>query len=68
MNVYQLSSFEQFLNLLENDVIDVSLVARISKSGDDIKRYRNKNLVFQIKKSKIDKLFQKIYDTSNVKI
>lgn len=46
MTIYQLSSFEHFLNLLENDVIDVSLVARINKSGDDIKRYRNKNLVF----------------------
>lgn len=63
MVIYKLTSFEKFLELLENDIIDVSLVARISKSGKDLKRYRNKNLVFEIKKDKIEKLFTKIYDS-----
>ena len=40
----------------------ISLIARISKSGEDIKKYRNKNLVFQIDKDKIDKLFEKLYE------
>lgn len=66
MALYKLTSFENFLELLEKDIIDVSLVARISKSGNDLKRYRNKNLVFEIKKYKIEKLFTKIYDSKNI--
>lgn len=68
MIIYQLSNFKNFINLLGHDVIDVSLVARISKSGPDIKRYRNKNLVFEIKKNKIEKLFHKIYTIGNKSI
>ena len=59
--IYQLKEFETFLNLLNTGEIDVSLISRISKSGNDIGRYRNKNLVFQIKKDKIEKLFKKAY-------
>ena len=61
ISIYKLSSFDNFMSLLESGVIDVSLIARISKSGNDIKRYRNKNLVFEINKNKIDKLFNRIY-------
>lgn len=65
MIIYELSSFEKFISLLEKDIIDVSLVARISKSGSDIKRYRNKNLVFELNKHRIEKLFKKIYVLEN---
>ena len=61
MIMYQLKDFKTFIELLNNGEIDVSLISRISKSGTDKGRYRNKNLVFQIKKDKIEKLFNKTY-------
>lgn len=59
--VYLLKDFDTFLKLLEKGIIKVSLIARISKSGVDEGRYRNKNLVFQIKKDKLNKLFDELY-------
>lgn len=64
MTIYKWINFETFLELLENEKINVDLISRIGKSGQDAGRYRNKNLVFQIKKDKIEKLFQKIYDNN----
>jgi len=61
INMYEIISFERFLELLKIGEIDVSLIARIEKSGVDAGRYRNKNLVFQIKKDKINKIFKEIY-------
>ena len=61
IEIYNLISFERFLRLLKFGVIEVSLISRISKSGQDTGRYRNKNLVFSIKKKNIDKLFTNIY-------
>lgn len=61
LNMYNLISFEKFIELLNKDAIEISLIARIEKSSIDKGRYRNKNLVFAIKKDKIDKLFNKIY-------
>lgn len=59
--IYKLINFEKFIELLKSDELEVELISRISKSGTDKGRYRNKNLVFGIKKSKIDLLFNKIY-------
>lgn len=61
ISMYNLSSFDNFISLLNDDEIEISLIARIEKSGIDKGRYRNKNLVFSIKKDKIEKLFKKIY-------
>lgn len=61
INIYQLKSFDTFISLLKQEVIKVSLIARISKSGPDVGRYRNKNLVFMLKKDKINMLFDEIY-------
>ena len=61
IGVYKLKSFEKFLELLNNGTVKVSLIARISKSGDDAGRHRNKNLVFMLKKKDIDYLFDEIY-------
>lgn len=61
LNIYVLQDFERFLFLLKSDVVKVSLIARISKSGIDIGRHRNKNLVFMIKKGDVDELFDEIY-------
>lgn len=56
--IYNLISFEKFIELLKNDVIIVNIIDRISRSGNDSGRQRNKNLVFQIKKENITNLFK----------
>lgn len=61
IDIYKFISFDNFIKLLENDIVGVDLIARINKSGIDAGRYRNKNLVFYIDKGKIDKLFKMIY-------
>lgn len=60
--VYELKSFEVFIKLLKEGIIIVDLISRISKSGSDKGRYRNKNLVFSISKDNMEKLFNKIYE------
>ncbi len=62
IKVYEIFDFKVFVELLEKGIILVDLIARINKSGVDKGRYRNKNLVFSIKKDDIDKLFKKIYE------
>ena len=61
IEIYQLKSFEIFLSLLKEGLLKVSLIARVSKSGVDVGRHRNKNLVFMLKKTDIIKLFDIIY-------
>ena len=61
IEVYKANSFDKFVELFENDIINASLIARMNKSGIDAGRYRNKNLVFQIDKKRIDALFTKLY-------
>lgn len=61
ISIYNIISFEKFLELLQNQIIVVSLVGRISKSGERFGKYRNKNLEFKIKKENIEQLFNKIY-------
>ena len=55
MAIYELKPFEKFIELLKEDIVKVILIARIEKSGNEIGRYRNKNLIFQI-----NKLFKQI--------
>ena len=62
ISIYELVSFDRFLELLEKGIIFVNLVARLNKSGVDKGRYRNKNLEFCIGKNDIEKLFNKIYE------
>lgn len=61
LNFYILKGYDIFLNLLKNGLIEISLISRISKSGLNAGRYYNKNLVFQIKKCNIKKLFDEMY-------
>lgn len=61
ITIYQIKNFQNFLSLLKSGEIDVSIISRISKSGNDKGRYRNKNLIFQIKKYRIEKMFTPIY-------
>ena len=59
--IYKLISFERFIVLLQNGYINASIIARMNKSGVDVARYRNKNLVFSINKKNINLLFEKVY-------
>ena len=59
--VGKLRGFDVFLELIRVGIIKVDLIVRVSKSGIDEGRYRNKNLVFKIKKDNIDKLFEILY-------
>lgn len=59
--IYKLISFERFIVLLQNGYINASIIARMNKSGVDVARYRNKNLVFSINKKNISLLFEKVY-------
>ena len=61
IDIYELIDFTRFIELLKKDELEISLISRISKSGNDAGRFRNKNLVFSIKKNKIELLFNKIY-------
>ena len=61
LSIYKLISFDKFLELLKNKIINVSIVGRISKSGERQGRYRNKNLEFKIKKKHINLLFKRFY-------
>ena len=60
MTLYKLNSFEKFIELLEKGYIKVEIIGRVSKSGENAGRQKNKNLVFSIPKEKIELLFNKI--------
>lgn len=62
ITIYKLKSFEKFLELLENNFIKVVIVGRISQSGKEAGRQRNKNLVFSIPKEYVHLLFEKIIE------
>ena len=61
IDIYKSKNFNTFIELLKKDIINVSLISRMNKSGIDAGKYRNKNLVFQISKDNIEKMFYKIY-------
>lgn len=61
IDIYRFTDFDNFLLLLNEGIIKVKLISRISKSGNDIGRYRNKNLVFMIDKCDLDRLFDRVY-------
>lgn len=68
ITLYKLKDFNTFLNLLEKGEIEASIISRIKKSGTMIGKHSNKNIVFQIKKSNIEKLFTKIHTYDNDKM
>lgn len=60
MVIYKLTSFEIFLELLQEDIVQVDIVGRVSRSGTEAGRQRNRNLVFRLGKQNITKLFDTI--------
>lgn len=59
ITIYKLKSFDRFIRLLEQDYISVSLIGRVTRSGKEEGRQRNKNLVFSIPKELLELLFEK---------
>ncbi len=62
ITLYKLISFEKFLNLLKNNEIVVTIMCRVSRSGKEKGKQRNKGLIFKIDKDNINKLFEKYYE------
>lgn len=69
ITIYELKSFDTFIELLEKEIIFISYICRTSRSGPEEGRQRNKNLVFQIKKENLLLLFNQIkrYNTDEKK-
>lgn len=69
MTIYELSSVEKFIKLLEQNEIIVSLIGRVSRSGSAEGRQRNKGLLFKMPKENINKLFKEVvtYDLDKMK-
>ena len=57
ISFYKSLGFEKFLELIENNTLQINIISRIGKSGDFSGKYKNKNIEFSIKKEDISKLF-----------
>lgn len=57
MCIYKLISFDKFIELIRKNIVKISIIGRVSRSGIDEGRQRNKNLLFQIPKENINDLF-----------
>ncbi len=62
---YKYKGFEKFLELVKSNDIKISIVLRFARSGKNIGDNKNKNMVFKIKKDKIEELFDQIYSYEN---
>lgn len=60
--LFSLKDFDSFIELIRLNKLEISIVARISKSGSDKGRYRNKNIDFAIPKENIESLFDCYYN------
>ena len=65
ISIYKLLSFKTFIDLIKKDIVEIDIVGRISRSGNEIGRQRNKNIVFKINKDNISKLFNLIQEYDN---
>lgn len=57
LNIYKLRSFDRFLEMLENDDINIALICRVTRSGEKEGKQRNKGLIFEIAQEKLESLF-----------
>lgn len=62
---YQLKDIDKFLNLIERNIIKLELMCRVSRTGEDIGRQKNKGILFSISKDDFDKLFTPIFKYNN---
>lgn len=65
INCYKCNSFRTFLKLIKDGKIKLTLMLRVAKSGKDIGKNKNKNMMFLINKSNLLYLFDEIYNYEN---
>jgi len=58
ISFYKLLGFEKFIELIENNILQINIISRIGKSGEFSGKYKNRNVEFSIKKEDISKLFE----------
>lgn len=61
MMIYRLKSYDNFLEQIKKGTFDIRIIARLTKFGNDTSRYRNKGLVFALKKELFDRVFNLEY-------
>lgn len=61
INCYTFKGVDTFIKLIEKRKIKITLMLRIAKSGKDIGKNKNKNMVFAINKDDLSLLFNEIY-------
>lgn len=62
MTIYELRSFEDFINMLNKKELTVIISSRITKSGNRIGKYNCTNVTFAINQKLVNKLFRPIYN------
>lgn len=62
LSLYNSKSFNTFLELIERNMLVINLVARVGKCGADKGRYKNKGVVFAIRKDNLKRLFEQYYE------
>lgn len=62
---YRLINKNKILNLIKNGSVIVTLESRLGMSGDFQGKYKNKNLVFKLKRDSIESLFIKELEVDN---
>ena len=65
ISCYFFKSFENFIKMIEEDIIKLTIMLRFSKSNLDFGKQKNKNMVFLISQNNIDKISDKIYEYEN---
>lgn len=65
ISCYTLKSFETFIDMIKQDVVKLSIVLRFSKSGAQVGKQRNKNMVFSIRQDDVEKIYDLIYNYEN---
>jgi len=61
LECYKYKGIKAFLEALETGDVAAALVLRFSRSKETLGKNKNKNIQFSIKKSSVDKLFDKMY-------
>jgi hypothetical protein len=65
ISCYYLKSFDNFIEMIKNGTVLLSIVFRFSRSGIKKGKQRNKNMVFSIRQDDVEEIFTKIYEYEN---
>ena len=65
INCYKYKGFNAFVRLIESGDITLVIMLRNGKSDIDYGKNKNKNMIFRIEKTSINKLFDELYSYEN---